>query len=66
MDNEDLVKNWHNKIVAICEKKLERRLSDPELKFVASRGGFMALEMIEDTVSSITGDELASYLNSES
>lgn len=65
MDNKELVKNWHSKIISICEEKLDRQLSEAELRFIRSRGGFMALEMIEDTVLAIAGRELEEYLNSE-
>ena len=45
--------------------RLGRDLTIAEDAFITSRGGFIALEMIEDTVKSLTGKELAKYLNSE-
>jgi hypothetical protein len=65
MDNEKVVLNWQRKIIAECESRLGRKLTASEEHFICSRGGFLALEMIEDTVMSLTGDELVAYLNSE-
>jgi len=65
MDNEKVVKSWHKKIISECEIRLNRKLTLEEERFIRSRGGFMALEFIEDTVISLNGDELVSYLNSE-
>lgn len=65
LDNEELVKNWQNKILLSCKKRLCRDLTDVEKSFIQSRGGFMALEMIEDTVNTLEADELERYLNSE-
>lgn len=66
MDNERLVKNWHKAIIAESQKRLNRNLTKNELLFITSRGGFIALEMIEDTVKSLEGERLVNYLNSES
>lgn len=65
MDNEKLVKNWHKAIIDESQNRLNRNLTKNELLFITSRGGFIALEMIEDTVKTLKGDELAHYLNSE-
>jgi hypothetical protein len=61
------VKRWHATIIADCEHILGRALLEPERRFITSRGGFVALEMIHDYVKSLAGksDELRSYLNSE-
>jgi len=58
---------WHAAVVADCEFILGRSLSSPEREFVASRGGYVALEMIHDHVKSLAADPaaLARYLNSE-
>ncbi|MGD0827756.1 MAG: hypothetical protein ABSA09_06670 [Desulfobaccales bacterium] len=66
MNNEKLVINWHNSIIRECQKRLGRNLTDEEEIFITSRGGFVALEMIEDTVKTLAGKELEEYLNSES
>lgn len=66
MDNENLVRNWHRAIIDSCKVRLARDLTKEEEKFIVSRGSFIALEIIEDTVNSIEGDELEKYLNSES
>ena len=66
MDNEKLVKRWHKAIINESQKRLNRDLTKDELLFITSRGGFIALEMIEDSVKTLEGDELEKYLNSES
>ncbi len=65
MDNEKLVRNWHRSILKECRTRLGRDLTAAEETFITSRGGFMALEMIEETVKSLSGKELERYLNSE-
>ena len=65
MDNEKLVKNWQKNIVEECQKRLDRELTKDELIFVTSRGGFIALEIIEDTVKTLKKNKLEIYLNSE-
>jgi hypothetical protein len=66
MDNERLVRRWHKAIIYESQKRLKRKLTEGELSFITSRGGFIALEMIEDTVKTLEGGELEKYLNSES
>jgi len=65
MDNEPLVKGWHRKIISLCHEKLRRNLTEKEMRFITSRGGFAALEMIMDTVDGLDGKELEDYLNQE-
>lgn len=65
MNNRKLVENWHAEIIDECVKRLDRKLTAEEQKFITSRGAFIALEMIEDTVKSMHGAQLESYLNSE-
>ena len=65
MSDQILVENWHAAIRAECEKKLGRRLTSREERFIASRQGLIALEMIEDTVRDLAGPDLEKYLNSE-
>ena len=65
MDNEPLVAAWHKKIISLCHEKLGRDLTEGEMVFVTSRGGFIALEMIMDTVNNLDGIELEDYLNQE-
>lgn len=66
MNNERLARNWHKSIIKECQKRLGRNLTEEERIFITSRGGFIALEAIEDTVKSIVGKDLEKYLNSES
>jgi len=65
INSETTVKNWHRAIIADAEKKLGRSLKDHEREFITSRGGFVALEMIHDTVKASEKPELEFYLNSE-
>ncbi|HVU27704.1 MAG TPA: hypothetical protein VHG71_08215 [Verrucomicrobiae bacterium] len=65
MNSEATVKNWHKAIIADAEKKLQRPLKDYEKKFITSRGGFIALEMIHDTIKAFSANEIESYLSSE-
>ncbi len=65
MENRELVDNSHRKIVAECERRIGSSLTESERNFITSRIGFISLEMIEDTVMSMRGEELESYLNSE-
>ena len=66
MDNGKVAGNWHGSILRECQKRLGRKLTEEEQTFVTSRGGFIALEMIEDTIKTLTGKKLEEYLNSES
>lgn len=65
MNDRKLVADWHQRIIGECKQRIGRELTADEMKFITSRGGFIALEMIEDTVMSIRGKELETYLNSE-
>lgn len=64
-NNEKTADAWQNKILVDCERILQRQLTDVETRFVRSREGFMALEMIEDSVSQMNSVELKAYLNSD-
>ena len=65
MSNEGIARNWQQKIISICEEKAQRTLTEEEIRFVTSRRGFLALEIIEDTVEQMQPDEMIKYLNSE-
>lgn len=63
VDNHELVATWQNKIIECCETRLGRRLWPVELKSIRRYGGFLALEMIQDTVSHGAPDEIVAYLS---
>lgn len=63
---DTVASNWQHAIIETAQKKLDRVLTEPERAFIASRGGYMALEMIDETVNALDGDSLVQYLNSES
>ena len=65
MRMDPTIKNFHNTIVTAAEQKLGRTLTEKEKKFIVSRGGFIALEMILDTVKAETKEYVEKYLNSE-
>jgi hypothetical protein len=62
-NNDKMVRAWQQKILIECERILDRRLTDNETSFVRGREGFMALEMIEDSIAQMNAVELAAYLN---
>jgi cytochrome P450 len=64
MGNERLVRTWQAKIIETCEQKLARPLLPEERKFITDTAGFLALEMIHDTVAGLPPAELAEYLGS--
>jgi len=66
MENKKTIETWQKSILKECESRLNRNVTNIEKQFITTRGGFLALEMIEDTVKALKGKELESYLNSES
>ena len=52
------VRNWQKALLRECKKILGRPLTEAETRFITSRGGFIALEMIQDTVKSSAPEEL--------
>ena len=67
MITDPTVTRWHTAIIKDSERTLGRHVTEVERRFVTSRGGFIALEMIHDEVKSFAADPeaLARYLNSE-
>ena len=65
MNSEAAVKSFHAAIINVAMQKLGRNLTARENKFITSRGGFIALEMILDTVSAESKEGVERYLNSE-
>ena len=59
------MRNRHKSIIKECQTRPERDLTEEEEIFISSRGGFVALELIEETVKRIMGKELEKYLNSD-
>jgi hypothetical protein len=62
--NEKTANAWQVKILADCERILQRQLTDVKTSFVRGREGFVALEMIEDCVSQMDAVQITAYLNS--
>lgn len=59
------IRSFQREIIRVSTEKLGRELTAKERKFVTSRGGFIALEMILDTVRAGDAAEVERYLNSE-
>ena len=57
--------DFHKAIIAIASSKLGRNLTERETRFITSRGGYIALEIIMDTVRAESKDVVERYLNSE-
>jgi microsomal dipeptidase-like Zn-dependent dipeptidase len=58
-----MIKNWQDKIIEEAQKRLNRNLSEQELKSIRIHKGYLALEAIEDTVKALSGEELEEYLS---
>ena len=65
MKPDRTTRNFHKSIIASAERIVGRRLTDKGIRFIISRGGYVALEMIHDTIKSGTKDEIIAHLNSE-
>jgi hypothetical protein len=66
MNIERGVGTFHRIIIRAAVAKLGRKLTAAEKTFIASRTGFVALEMIHDTVRCDDRKYVERYLNSES
>jgi hypothetical protein len=65
MNSERTVKTWQKAIIADAERKLGRPLKTYEREFITSRSGFIALEMIHDTIKASEKGQIEAYLGSE-
>jgi hypothetical protein len=65
MNSDSAIQNFHRSIISAATAKLGRELSSNENRFITSRGGFLALEMIFDTVQNDPKERVEEYLNSE-
>jgi len=63
--NFDPLAKFHHAVIAVAIEKLGRELTEPEHRFVMSRGGYLAFEMIYDTVRSESSANVEGYLNIE-
>ena len=58
-------RRFQRRIIKQATERLGRQLTEAETRFITDRGGFVALEMIYDTVRAASLSELEEYLNSE-
>jgi hypothetical protein len=63
--SEPAIRAFQADIIKTAESKLGRPLTEREQQFITSRLGFIALEMISDTVRALDPERLGSYLNSD-
>lgn len=64
MSSERTTRAFRREIASIAQEKLGRPLSTRERAFITSRGGFIALAAILDTVKASTAYEIEQSLNS--
>ncbi|WP_395400566.1 hypothetical protein ACHMW6_24100 [Pseudoduganella sp. UC29_106] len=65
MNSDKMVTTWQDQILVECERIMQRPLTKAETSFVRNRKGFLALEMMEDSVATMARSELLAYLNSD-
>jgi hypothetical protein len=65
MEKELAIRNFHKTIINAAVEILGRPLTEDEKKFITSRRGYVALEIILDTVRGASPTNLEQYLNSE-
>ena len=65
MSSDRTAKSWQKAIIADAEAKLGRSLLSHEREFITSRSGFIALEMIHDTIKASLKEDIEAYLSSE-
>ncbi len=65
MNSETAINNFHQTIIRTATEILGRPLTEREKQFVTSRGGFIALETILDTIRGASKERVEQYLNSE-
>lgn len=65
MTTETAILNFQAAILETASARLDRSLTDNERAFVTKRWAFLALEAIQDMVSTGTAAALERYLNSE-
>lgn len=65
MASEKAIKNFQNEIIAASTAKLGRPLAAREMQFIMARGGFIALELIKETVDAASVGDVERYLNTE-
>ena len=62
--SERIIENFQKAILAAAATRLGRALSPQEMEFISQHQGLLALEMIKDSVESLSAEALTRYLNS--
>lgn len=63
MEDEEVVQNWRERIIALCESKLGRKFATKEIDYVNSLNSFLALEYLQNEAELAAAQELASHLD---
>ncbi len=62
MQKEELVQNWRERIIALCESKLGRKLIAKEVAYISSLNTFLALEYLQNEAELAASNELEIHL----
>jgi hypothetical protein len=62
MQKEELVQNWRERIIALCESKLGRKLITKEIAYIGSLDTFQALEYLQNEAELAASNELEIHL----
>ncbi|MFT6092904.1 MAG: hypothetical protein ACJA2Q_000793 [Pseudohongiellaceae bacterium] len=62
MEKEELVQNWRERIIALCESKLGRKLIAKEVAYISSLNTFLALEYLQNEAELAAANELEIHL----
>ena len=62
MQKEELVQNWRERIIALCESKLGRKLIAKEIAYISALNTFLALEYLQNEAELAATNELEIHL----
>jgi len=62
MQKEELVQNWRERIIALCESKLGRKLIAKEIAYISALNTFLALEYLQNEAELAAPNELEIHL----
>lgn len=62
MENEQVIQNWRERIIALCESKLGRNFVAKEVDYVNSLDTFLALEYLQNEAELASTEELSNHL----
>ncbi|MFT4887726.1 MAG: hypothetical protein ACJA2D_002876 [Pseudohongiellaceae bacterium] len=62
MQKKELVQNWRERIITLCESKLGRKLMAKEVDYISSLNTFLALEYLQNEAELAATNELEIHL----